>query len=136
MLIEGSAYCDRCGVRVARPQIENLMEKRKFIKDISVNLLSSAALILTISLGLISLELPASVLGQIRLQIIWSSILFLVSIFCGAGLCSILAGSPPDKEKGKIAAQLLSIAQFWSFFVGATLMVWAVVIRLGGCTNV
>ena len=110
----------------------------QMIKDMSIALLSAAALLFTINLAVITATMDISIIHSLRIQILASAILLIISILLGTITISILifgvekVASVQNSKNiaGETSARLLSAFQFWSFFFGMAMMIWAIILRL------
>lgn len=109
----------------------------QMVKDMSIALISVAALLLTINLAIITAVIDETTLQLLRCQILASAILLGSSILLGTITTSILIGhveslntETKSGTKGTIVVRWLSAGQFWLFLFGMGMMIWAIIIRI------
>jgi hypothetical protein len=115
----GAAMSDRLGI--------------KMVKDMSIALLGSAALLLTITLAIITATISESVLKSLRYQVLFSAISLILSILVGTIALSIIISGVEESATNmphERSARWLTGIQFWLFLIGMSLMLWAIIIRL------
>ena len=101
------------------------------VKDIVLGLIQIGGLLLTINLAIISATTQMNLIG-IRMHIIVSSLLLVLSIFLGFIVLSMILmiiDSTLKRENLENLAQIISNGQALSFLFGMVFMVWAVIIR-------
>jgi hypothetical protein len=106
------------------------------VKDMSIALMSAAALLLTINLAVITVAMDPATLECLRAQILASAVLLGLSILLGTITISILIGHVEALSRAQLSigaertARWLSALQFWFFLFGMGAMIWAIVLRL------
>jgi hypothetical protein len=102
-------------------------------------LLGAAALILTVSLGIVTVgqTTSAGLLEELRLPVILSGLSLIVSLASGGVVLAALYGLTDPVTKRDFLPSLHRWAvgcyriQFWGFVFGASILFWAVLIRVG-----
>jgi len=137
MLIEGFAYCDGCGVKIGYESLVTMTKEdvpAKYAQSLMSILITTAGLMLTLSWGLLQLQVVRLVVPAIQLGSLFLFLSIFASILSHQFLVSQankrFASVPKDKERKSVAMErdvgLSFLAAWMTFIVGACLVLIAI----------